>query len=810
MKKLFPLLIITGILFSQNVDISNMRAVGYLPFDYGSDIWGYTAPDGHEFALVGRYDGTSIVDISTNPNNPIEVGFIPGASSTWRDLKVHDHYCYVTNESGGGLDIIDLEDPFNPKKIGSYTATFTTAHNIYIADGYAYIFGANTGSGGCRILDLVTNPEKPREVGSWETTYFHDGYVKNDTLYGSGIYVGSLYIVDVSDKLNPETMVEHNYSNYGCHAVWVSGDSKYAITADEESGGFIRIFNIEDFSNINLLSTWYPDEPNASSKSVHNVFWKEGLLYISYYVYGTRILDMSDPTNPVEVGYYDFYPGDAGLYNGNWGTYPYTQNGLIYSTDFSGDGFFVMSYPFYGEIELIELGDTEDNISPIPLGVSIVESSTYTIDYSTVKLHWGMNGSITDSVVMTSDGNQYTGNIVPSGENGEMDYFISFETTSDNRVTQPYGAPFATFSFQIGTDIELPIIHSVSDIDDQFYPNGTQMVFVEATDNIGVDSVYLFWKVGDGVEQSVPCLRELNSVIYQGELVYSNVPPGTDITYWIRAIDESSMANTTESDPKEFSITDDFILGNFENDIELNAWNLGSWGRQYVNADIGFALNDSPGESYAPNSENPCDLLEPINLTYFDHAYFLFNSGEMFSNGDFGTIQLKQGINGTWTTRLTVNGFNVMKQRYVNLDDFLNEEELYIRLLFTSDGEEESRGWFVDDIHLILNQEMPVVSLDDHLNVPVSITLHNAYPNPFNPSTTIQFTLPNPGSVELSIYDLAGRKIRSLFNGTADAGIQSVIWDGKDRFGNSVSSGVYIYQLADEEMMLSKKLILLK
>jgi len=53
---------------------------------------------------------------------------------------------------------------------------------------------------------------------------------------------GRLYIVDVTDKTNPFTMVEHNYSNYGCHAVWVSGDSKYAITADEESGGFIRYF----------------------------------------------------------------------------------------------------------------------------------------------------------------------------------------------------------------------------------------------------------------------------------------------------------------------------------------------------------------------------------------------------------------------------------------------------------------------------------------------------------------------------------------------------------------------------------------
>ena len=263
---LLPLLIIISSIFAQNYEIDNVRAIGQIPSTYFSDIWGYTAPDGHEFALAGKSNGTSIIDISTNPHNPVEVGFIPGASSTWRDLKVHGHYCYVTNESGGGLDIISLEDPFNPYKVGAYTSTFTSAHNINIADGYAYIFGANVDAGGCRILDLA-DPENPVEVGSWEVSYFHDGYVKNDTLYGCGIYNGSLYIVDVSDKTNPTTMVEHNYSNYGCHSVWVTDDSKYVITGDEEYGGYLYIFDIQNFDNIknnlnmnfNSLCDWFVD-----------------------------------------------------------------------------------------------------------------------------------------------------------------------------------------------------------------------------------------------------------------------------------------------------------------------------------------------------------------------------------------------------------------------------------------------------------------------------------------------------------------------------------------------------------------------
>lgn len=812
MKKiLIYLTLFSGFIFSQNYEIENIRAIGQIPSTSFSDIWGYTAPNGHEFALAGKYGGTSIIDISTNPHNPTEVGFIPGANSTWRDLKVHDTYCYVTNETDGGLDIIDLSDPFNPVKVGAYIATFSSAHNIYIADGYAYIFGADAGTGGCRILDLATDPENPTEVGFWEEAYFHDGYVKNDTLYGCGIYFGSLFIVDVSDKSNPTTMVEHNYSSYGSHAVWVSDDSKYAITADEKSGGYINIFDIQDFSNINHLSTWYPNEPQAQNKSVHNVFWKDDLLYISYYVYGTRVVDMSDPSNPVEVGYYDFYPGQAGLYNGNWGTYPYTANGLIYSTDFSGNGFFVMSYPYMGEIEFVELNDTEDNSSLIPLGVTIDESPDFQIDYNTLQLFWGLNGSMTDSVVMLSaGGNNYSGSITPSGADGTMHYYVSYETTGGERVTKPYGAPVSLYSFNIGADQIPPEVESISSLEDQFYPNGEFSVYVEASDNIGVNSVVLKWQVDNEDIQSAECTQIGDTGEFEGVLSYVGVDPGSTIQYWVLVTDASSAENQTESEVKEFSITDDYVLGDFENIDNLDRWELGTWGRQYINTLMQYSLNDSPGSTYEPNSENPCYLIEPLDLTHFEHAYFTFWSGEMFEEGDVGYLQVKRGEDGLWMTILTVNGFNVMEERYADLDNYLNEDDLYIRLLFTSDNSEESQGWFVDDIHLVLNQEMPVVGVDDEIIMPSIVELYPAYPNPFNPVTSIRYNLPQAGLVNLKIFDLVGREIRTLTAGFENAGEQSVIWDARDNQGNLVSSGVYIYRLEAARQVQSNKLILLK
>ena len=809
-------LIIFASVHAQQVDIYNIRPIVNVDLGTCNDVWGYTAPDGHEFALVGHRSGTYIYDVSTNPHDPIEVGFIAGATSTWRDLKTHGYYCYVTNETGGGMDIISLEDPFNPYKVGEYTATFTTAHNLFISDGFAYIFGSNADEGGCRILSL-DNPINPVEVGSWEDDYFHDGFVKNDTLYGCGIYNGTLYIIDVSIKSNPINLVEHNYSNYGCHAVWVTDDSKYVVTGDEEAGGYVYIFDIQDFDNINLVSTWYPDEVDAEDKSVHNVLIKGDLLYISYYVYGTRILDISDPYNPTEVGYYDWYPGQSGLYSGNWGTYPLTENGLIYSTDYSGNGFFIMSYPFMGEINFEELNDTENNIDPLSFNVTINESPDFSVDYSSFKLYWGIDGMITDSASLTSAGNSYVGSLTPSGENGIMHYYMAFNTQNGERVTKPYGAPFSSYKFNIGIDNVSPEVELITQVEDQFYPSGSFDVISIASDNIGINSVELFWQAGDNQIQSIVCEESHDQAlgaVYVGSISYNGIAPGTAIRYWAVATDASSQSNQSQSDENHFYISDQYALGNFENESSMDAWDLRDWGRQYVNHIIKWAINDSPNGLYSPNAYNACYLIEPINLTHFTKAYIKFKSGELLRPGDYGYVQVKRGDSPNWTNIMTVSSWNnqEMFERYINLNSYLNEEELYFRLLMTSDLSDESQGWYVDDINLVLNQDMPPnVNTDSNINnIPNKLTLNPSYPNPFNPNTKISFDLPKSSKVKLQIVDINGRGIANLLSNSLDSGTYNVNWNGTSDSGVNMSSGIYFIILNVDGSILTQKLSLIR
>jgi len=810
-------------LSAQQVEIENIRPIAHLELGTCNDVWGYTAPDGHEFALIGHRLGTYIYDVSTNPHDPIEVGFITGAISTWRDLKVHGYYCYVTNETGGGIDIISLEDPFNPYKVGSYTSSTQTAHNLFIADGYAYVVGSGGGAGGTNawqgiiILEL-SDPENPTEVSRWEEGYIHDVYVNNDTAYACGLYNGSLFIIDVSDKINPITIVEHNYSNYGCHAAWITENSRYAVTADEENGGFVYIHDIQDFNNINITAIWHPDEPGVLQRSAHNVLIKDNLLYVSYYVYGTRIVDISDPYNPVEVGFYDWYPGYGnGSYEGNWGTYPFTENGLIYSTDYTGNGFFIMSYPYMGEIEFEELPSTENNVDPITLSVTIDESSDYNIDYSTLLLYWGLNGTITDSTNLIESGDSYIGSITPMGDNGTMHYYVAFNTITGERVTKPYGAPYTSFTFYIGTDTISPEIELITDLADQFYTSGSYEIVSIASDNYGINLVELFWQVGNGEIQSIAC-TQLNDqdygVIYEGVLSYENISTGTEISYWSVATDASSQGNQMQSDQKQFFITNEFVLGDFENEEQLDRWNLGGWGRQYLNQDVGWVLSDSPDGLYSSNAYNPCYLLEPIDLTQFDQAYLRFNSAEMLYDGDYGYLQVKQGNNPGWITLLTVNTWNDQEllERFINLNSFINESELYLRLLMTSNSAFVSQGWLVDDIFLILNQDMPPnVNTDSGIiNLPDQVQLYPNYPNPFNPVTNIAFSLAKYSLVDLKIVDIKGRQIRQLLNNDFAAGRHGISWNGTNDLGAAVGSGIYFMVLRAEGKVINKKLSLIR
>jgi hypothetical protein len=92
----------------------------------------------------------------------------------------------------------------------------------------------------------------------------------------------------------------------------------------------------------------------------------------------------------------------------------------------------------------------------------------------------------------------------------------------------------------------------------------------------------------------------------------------------------------------------------------------------------------------------------------------------------------------------------------------------------------------------------------------LALQLFQNHPNPFNPNTTIRFSLPKSAFVQLTVYDPLGRRVVTLINETRPAGIGEVVWDGRTASGDPVASGVYLYRLQTGKSVLTKKLVLLK
>lgn len=105
---------------------------------------------------------------------------------------------------------------------------------------------------------------------------------------------------------------------------------------------------------------------------------------------------------------------------------------------------------------------------------------------------------------------------------------------------------------------------------------------------------------------------------------------------------------------------------------------------------------------------------------------------------------------------------------------------------------------------------------DRRVELPTEFSLNNAFPNPFNPETTIKYDLPEQSKVHLTIFDLLGRKINTLKRKTEDAGFYSIKWNGKDENGKPLSSGMYIINIfaqsleSEEIFTQSQKVVLMK
>jgi choice-of-anchor B domain-containing protein len=374
---------VTLLAFVPNASIGGARGVEL------NDIWGWTDPEtGKEYALVGRMDGTSFVDVS-DPENPVYLGDLPktegSPGAVWRDMKVYrDHVFIVADASGEhGVQIFDLT---RLRNVENAPVTFTedahydrihSAHNIAINEdtGFAYTVGNGEGGdtcgGGLHMID-IRDPENPQFAGCFsdpntgiqKTGYTHDAqcvlYRGPDEDYqGREICFGSnetaLSIADVTDKQNPVAVAVAEYPNVAyTHQAWLTDDQRYLLMDDEgdELAGLVDhtrtlIWDVSDLDDPVVLEEFL--NPNSTAVD-HNLYVKGDKVYQSNYVQGLRILDISDIENPEEVGFFDTVPtGDnSPRFDGSWSNYPYFESGTIIVTS-GKEGLFLLKYEPAGD-----------------------------------------------------------------------------------------------------------------------------------------------------------------------------------------------------------------------------------------------------------------------------------------------------------------------------------------------------------------------------------------------------------------------------------------------------------------------------
>jgi len=379
------LLLFIGI-FSASAQL-NMSQIGNLTYDNSlSDVWGYVAPDNTEYAIVGVENGVSIVSLS-DPENPVELFFLNGISSIWRDIDVWGDYAYVSNESANGLMVIDLSqlpDAATAVNWGpniSGLGVLNSIHNLYIDEfGIAYIAGSNLNGGGMLYVDVNTTPGSPEYIGKGPAVYSHDVYVRDNKMYASEINNGMFSIYDVSDKGNTVLLGNQSTQFNFTHNSWLSDDGNTLFTTDEQGNATIGSYDVSDPSDIKELDQFIPLETAGQGVIPHNAHVLNDYIIMSYYTDGCVIIDGSNPSNLVEVANFDTYLPDNVGFNGAWGAYPFLPSGLILISDIQS-GLFVLEPTYIRACWLEGVVTRSDDNTPL-FDASIEIVSTNVIDQS--------------------------------------------------------------------------------------------------------------------------------------------------------------------------------------------------------------------------------------------------------------------------------------------------------------------------------------------------------------------------------------------------------------------------------------------
>ncbi len=256
-------------------------------------------------------------------------------------------------------------------------------------------------------------------------------------------------------------------------------------------------------------------------------------------------------------------------------------------------------------------------------------------------------------------------------------------------------------------------------------------------------------------------------------------------------------------------------------------WSLGTgWGTTVDPLSGDTALTDSPAGNYLPESNNVLTLMSSIDLSPFHFADLTFDTKwAIESTWDFGTVEVSTDNGSSWKTLRTDlsrkgSGRNFSKQpatsfgydafnpgltwigQRADLSDYAGKM-IRMRFVLSSDNSEERDGWYLDNIVVAGYISSPNSVADRP--APREHSLSQNFPNPFNPTTTIGFSLQNDQHVVLTVHNLLGQTVGTLIDRKMPAGEHRINFHAEQ-----LSTGVYFYRLTAGSFIQTRKMTVIK
>jgi len=338
---------------SKNMVLLNQYKVDTFPIVFAgrySDCWGYTAPDGREYAILGSTPYIHFFDIT---DGLVEITqFQGGGNSLWREFKSYKNRIYAVADQGNeGIMIFDMSNAPSEIILRNQIFNITARTHMPFIDeknGRLYLAGTSAQNNGLMVLDLTKDPDNPTLLASVPLPggYIHDVHVKDNIAYCSHGFNG-LWVYDFTIPTAPVllgNMTVYPEAGYN-HSTWLTVDEDYLIQCDESHDTGVKLVNIKDLTDIKVDKIWRSTLlAPADLKSLgHNPYVRGDKAIISYYQDGVQIYDISNYNDIKNIAYYDTdlvstsYTG----FKGCWGVFPFFPSEKLILSDLI-EGLFVV------------------------------------------------------------------------------------------------------------------------------------------------------------------------------------------------------------------------------------------------------------------------------------------------------------------------------------------------------------------------------------------------------------------------------------------------------------------------------------